>query len=85
MSTIGYGYGYGSEWQLLRFLGYHRDHLNDAIRSKVPNSEVLDWLDGRFETTPAAVDKDPPRYLDLEFGGLVWPCGTRARKCLPHP
>ena len=33
MSKIGYGYG--SEWHLLRYLGYHRQYLTDNFISEV--------------------------------------------------
>ena len=29
------GYGYGSEFQLLRFLGHHRNLLEEAIRKAI--------------------------------------------------
>jgi hypothetical protein len=29
------GYGYGSEWHLFRYLGYHREHLIDKITSEI--------------------------------------------------
>ena len=44
MSKIGYGYG--SEWHLLRYLGYHRDRLDsEVIRQAVPNAASIEWLD----------------------------------------
>jgi hypothetical protein len=45
--------GYGSEYQLFRFLGHHRNYLNKEIANVItPNSEIY-WLDyppnyGRF-------------------------------------
>jgi len=41
------GNGYGSEFHLLRFLGYHRDKLNDEIK-QVTGGRVIDWLDFGF-------------------------------------
>lgn len=68
MGTIGYTYG--SEWHLLRFLGYHRDVLNRAIEEAIPGSMLLAWLGTRFETSPSALDSEPPRFLDREFEGI---------------
>ena len=36
--------GYGSEFQLLRYLGHHRNYLNDEIR-KVIGDGPIEWLD----------------------------------------
>jgi hypothetical protein len=57
------GHGYGSEFHLLRYLGYHRADLNRAIEQQT-GGRVLDWLDFHF---------DPRRkfpYLDAELQGL---------------
>lgn len=59
MSEIGYGYG--SEWHLLRYLGYHRQELNRAIE-RVTGGQVLDWLDFRFNRNK--------KFLDVEWQGL---------------
>lgn len=40
------GYGYGSEFQLLRFLGHHRDELNASISKQIGlTNNNLHWLD----------------------------------------
>ena len=44
------GYGYGSEWQLLRYLGHHRDYLNKEILKQLKhlnltNGETPQWKD----------------------------------------
>ena len=38
------GHGYGSEFHLLRYLGYHRHELNRAVEQKT-GGRVSDWLD----------------------------------------
>jgi hypothetical protein len=38
------GNGYGSEFHLLRYLGYHRHELNRAVEEKI-GGRVSDWLD----------------------------------------
>ena len=41
------GHGYGSEFHLLRFLGYHRNRLNQTIEKEC-GGRVIDWLDFGF-------------------------------------
>jgi len=78
MSTIGSGYG--SEWHLLRYLGYHRTELDRAVGSAIPGGTVVEWLDSRFESDPAAIDRDPPRSLDREIEGFEFlPAADRQR------
>ena len=78
MSTIGHGYG--SEWHLLRYLGYHRDELNRAVAAAIPGATVIEWLGSRFETDPAAIDREPPRFLDREVEGFEFlPAAQRHR------
>ena len=36
--------GYGSEFQLLRYLGHHRSYLNQKIREVIGEGEIS-WLD----------------------------------------
>jgi len=75
MGTIGYTYG--SEWHLLRYLGYHRDELNRRIEDlfrndlKTRNEEnvrshevtVTKWLDFHFLWEPVA-NLLPPVILE---------------------
>ena len=37
--------GYGSEYQLFRFLGHHRNFLNKKISEVIPQKGELYWLD----------------------------------------
>jgi len=39
------GLGYGSEYQLLRYLGHHRNELNKTIREQTRLKGELEWLD----------------------------------------
>ncbi len=80
MSTIGFGYG--SEWHLLRYLGYHRGDLDRAIRSVIPGGTVVEWLNSRFETDPAVIDRDPPRFLDREIEGFEFLPATQRHQLL---
>ena len=43
------GLGYGSEFQLMRFLGHHRDYLNDLISKVINQSDAIEWKDYPFE------------------------------------
>ena len=81
MSTIGFGYG--SEWHLLRYLGYHRADLNRAIGSAIPGGTVVEWLNSRFETDPAAINRDPPRFLDREIEGFEFLPAAGRQQLLP--
>ena len=39
------GHGYGSEFQLLRFLGHHRHELESIISNTIGEDGVYNWLD----------------------------------------
>lgn len=74
MSTIGYGYG--SEWHLLRYLGYHRKALNDSIVDMMPDVEAIKWFDFRFNSNV--------RFLDGELKGVEFLSENEpARKAWP--
>ena len=84
MSTIGFGYG--SEWHLLRHLGYHRDDFDRAVEAAIPGSTGLRWLDAGFEADPAAANREPPRFLDREIEGLDFlPAPERERLATAWP
>jgi len=57
------GYGYGSEFHLLRYLGYHRNALNKAIKEKT-GGRMRDWLDFEFGTEGRS------DHLDSELKGV---------------
>lgn len=57
------GHGYGSEFHLLRYLGYHRRELNRKVEQETAG-RVLDWLDLSFGTKRAFP------YLDAEWKGV---------------
>ena len=39
------GLGYGSEFQLLRFLGHHRNELDSLIKNEIGTEEPIEWKD----------------------------------------
>ena len=39
------GLGYGSEYQLLRYLGHHRIELNEVIKANTRLCGEIHWLD----------------------------------------
>jgi len=59
------GYGYGSEWHLLRQLGYHRTYLSQKVR-EVVGAQRVEWLDFVFsrENVPLRDDRE---FVGLEF------------------
>jgi len=57
------GYGYGSEWHLLRYLGYHRQRLQDKILSKIGGDRIK-WLDFKFS------NRNEPLRQDSELKGF---------------
>lgn len=52
------GNQYGSEWHLLRYLGYHRQELNSAILSVMPDVQQIHWQDFRFSPDAEWVDRE---------------------------
>lgn len=74
MGTIGYGYG--SEWHLLRYLGYHRKSLNDAIRASMPDVKAIEWFDFRFNPNARLLDgelKGVEFMVEDEPARVNWP------------
>jgi hypothetical protein len=57
------GYGYGSEFHLLRYLAYHRSDLSHAIERET-RGKVLDWVEFSFGSQRAFP------HLDAEWKGL---------------
>lgn len=55
------GYGYGSEWHLLRFMGRHRRLLDRRILDVV-GGDSIDWLEFGFHLSKP--------WLDAEIKGL---------------
>jgi hypothetical protein len=63
MGTIGYGYG--SEWHMLRYLGYHRKLLNQKIMDETGGG-AIDWLDFQFSTSNQPLGSDH-EWQGVEF------------------
>ncbi|MCX6831815.1 MAG: hypothetical protein NT028_06710 [candidate division Zixibacteria bacterium] len=59
------GYGYGSEWHLLRHLGYHREDLSRKTLN-VTGGNSIEWLDFGFSEENAPL-RDDKEFLGLEF------------------
>jgi hypothetical protein len=60
------GHGYGSEWQLLRMLGHHREYFYKELRSQIglsPDAEIH-WLDYGWDNKKVSGDKE---YKKREF------------------
>ena len=77
------GYGYGSEWHLLRFLGYHRNVLDSAILGATGGMEhrFLRWVGDHFEALGAGaeVNHGAVEQLAQAPDGSVWAVGNRRR------
>ena len=71
MGTIGYGYG--SEWHLLRYLGYHRSYLNDQVMELI-GAHSMEWLDFGFS------EVNDPLHYDKEVKGLEFIQDTDVQK-----
>jgi hypothetical protein len=67
------GYGYGSEWHLLRHLGYHRAYLSKKVAEAVAGQDV-EWLDFGFS------QENVPLRDDREFVGLEFIQDTQAQE-----
>lgn len=59
------GHGYGSEWHLLRYLGYHRNTLNSEINGLIGLDDI-NWLDFKFSNFNKKLRQDD-EYKGLEF------------------
>lgn len=62
------GFGYGSEFQLLRFLGHHREEFNAIVSNELKTRERIEWLDFPYS--------DSSEYGDSEYVGIDFLKGT---------
>lgn len=58
------GYGYGSEFQLLRFLGHHRNELNEYIKNALNTDSEIEWLDFPYDSKKLSGDGE---YVGINF------------------
>jgi len=58
------GFGYGSEYQLLRYLGHHRNELNKTIQENTRLKGELIWLDFPKDKNRLSLDGE---YRGIEF------------------
>lgn len=58
------GYGYGSEFQLLRFLGHHRIELENNIRKNSQLKGRFQWLDFPYDSQRISMDGE---YKGISF------------------
>jgi hypothetical protein len=95
MSTIGYTYG--SQWHLLRFLGYHRDGFNQAVADVIAGVKAVKWLDLNYRKDDRSPDpgcysvdqgkfiRPPnPRTLDKEFEAIKFLGPNELVRLQPH-
>ena len=65
------GYGYGSEYQLLRFLGHHRRKLEEIIAEQIGRG-TFEWEDFEF-ANPKKVISEDKELTGLEFLKRLYP------------
>jgi hypothetical protein len=58
------GHGYGSEYQLLRFLGHHRHYFEKQIREAMKTNEDIYWFDYPVNTNKLSLDGE---YKGISF------------------
>lgn len=60
------GCGYGSEWQLLRMLGHHREYFFRELRSQIdlPDNVEIHWLDYPWDSKMISGDGE---YIQRNF------------------
>ena len=70
------GHGYGSEFQLLRFMGRHRKKLEELISKTIGEYGVFDWKDFGYSSPDSSITgdselkglsflKDNPKYQEV--------------------
>ena len=59
------GHGYGSEWHLLRHLGYHREYFSLKTLNAT-SGNLIQWLDFGFSKENAPL-RDDKEFLGVEF------------------
>ena len=52
------GYGYGSEFHLLRFMGRHRKKLEEIISKEINESGIFDWKDFEYSSPNVNITGD---------------------------
>jgi hypothetical protein len=63
------GYGYGSEWQLLHWLAYHRNELNAVVERAIVDGKAEAARDSRRYTPAEAFAVDTIHWLDVAWSG----------------
>ncbi|HYN87460.1 MAG TPA: hypothetical protein VER55_02960 [Ardenticatenaceae bacterium] len=74
---------YGSDYQLLRYLGYHRNTLNQQILKATSAGSAVEWLDYRFAKSKPTVSRQWQGLAFLSTHGVLheawqkfWPHGS---------
>ncbi len=58
--------GYGSEYQLLRYLGHHRNFLDSKIKEATKSDSPIEWMDYPVSTKRHSLDGE---YEGIKFFG----------------
>jgi hypothetical protein len=52
------GLGYGSEFQLLRFLGRHRNEFDSIVKKAINTDAPIEWLDFKYDRESLTLDSE---------------------------
>jgi hypothetical protein len=58
------GHGYGSEFQLLRFMGHHRLEFDQIISDEYGKDFKIEWLDYPYDRSKLSGDAE---YIGINF------------------
>ena len=57
-SMADMGLGYGSEFQLLRFLGRHRNEFDSIVKKAINTDAPIEWLDFKYDRESLTLDSE---------------------------
>lgn len=58
------GNGYGSEFQLMRYLGHHREELEAIIKKELKEDGEIKWFDFPYDSKKKSGDSE---YIGIDF------------------
>jgi hypothetical protein len=77
------GHGYGSEWHLLRWLGYHRADLSRRV-AEVLGARDVHWLDVEGTSRPSGPFDRDLEWVNFDFLPAVHPARVAWRSAWPR-
>lgn len=64
------GFGYGSEWQLLRMLGRHRVYFDDLVLREFDGIDSIAWFDFKFNGSKDDEVLGEDVFKEIEYDGV---------------